>query len=72
MAANARLAELGEAVEVSPAVISQVGGDEAPLSNTDEGNANTGAIPKQAYAMALLFNTPLNTTLASKQKVLTF
>ena len=48
-AANAKLVELGEAVETGRAAIPQAGGDEAASSDTDEGgSANTGVAASQS------------------------
>jgi hypothetical protein len=54
-AANVKLVDLGEAVEIGRAAIPEAGGDEEPtLSDTDEGNSNTGASQSQVSAMAQL------------------
>ncbi|KAF1380241.1 hypothetical protein PFLUV_G00184790 [Perca fluviatilis] len=52
LAANAELVALGEAVETGRAAIPQAGGDEAALSDTDQGSANTGVAGSQSSAMA--------------------
>ncbi|XP_078134361.1 uncharacterized protein LOC144535668 [Sander vitreus] len=52
LAATAKLVELGEAVETGRAAIPQAQGDEAALSDTDGGSANTGVAASQSAAMA--------------------
>ncbi|KAK5862874.1 hypothetical protein PBY51_018227 [Eleginops maclovinus] len=54
MAANVKLVELGEAVEICRAAIPEAGGDEEPaLSDTDEGRANTGVTASQSQVCAM-------------------
>ncbi len=53
LAANAKLVELGEAVETGQAAFPQATGDEAALSESDEGTENTRAAATHASAMAL-------------------
>ena len=53
MAANAKLVELGEAVETGRVAIQQAGGDEeAALSDMDEGSTNTGVAASQSQQVS--------------------